>query len=546
MKQINIESRGMFESWRKNIQQNQSLIRDNLGPVFVIMVSGTELDQQYWQHHFGRVQVDVFRRDARTFLVSVCEPIRKGNFLGTLNAWAHAKAIVKQTGLVLPNVSLMSMVFGQGKRLSPFTQSLGNRKAALPTPLKGSVSGEYLRTADLSNLYTNSWIQHLESCGFRGAVVKWGDEAVVPGVSWDSRHCDYRYVDALRFVWRTSPTADLAREKDWVLIDSANQMRYQYARQPIESLRRRLMSYDQMAYSVGVNLGSLAISYQFLDLALKIFQEDIDNPNRWVDWDPYVRMALSCQTEVNWQSEVEHEMSVGKCRLRELLARYPNFYPKIAQLRAGLRSLTDRPFTVTVMDFGMPLWTDFGLHTALRASLLEIVNDSEKGAVLRELFAVPHDRDSRGNIIVNSTIPASADIRYSVICDTVISDEKSVIHNGVLIGGRFRRVYMPHGGAAIFSAAGELEFMGPNAISLRSVASRIQLPEGGRHTTLFLSEGFEQMVSNESVVDYEGDNYSLPILSNRWSFAAAAQAMSKMDGEELEQRWFRAWREWPK
>ncbi len=535
----------MSEAWRKNIQHNRTLVQNNSGPGLAIVVSGTELDRQYWEQHFNRIRSDVFRSDGKTFLMSVCEPVRKGNFLGTLNAWALTKAAVEQSGLALPNVSLMSMVFGQGKRLSPFTQSLGNRKAALPTPLKGAASGEYLRTADLSNLYTNLWIKHLGARGFRGMVVKWGDEAVVPGISWQARRGDYRQLDALRFVWRTTPTTELAREKDWVLIDGANQMRHQYARQPLESLHRRLASYGQAAHSVGVNLGSLAISYRFLDLALQVFRADVADPQKWVDWDPYVWMALFCETEADWQTEAEYEAAIGRRGLHELLARYPDFYAKIVQLRAALQSITLRPLTVGVMDFGTPLWTDFGLHLALRASLLEIVNDSEKAAVLRELFALPHGRDGRGNILVNSAIPASADIRHSVICDTVISDERTVIHDGVLIGGRFRRVHMPAGGAAIFSAADELEFSGPNAIALRSVAPRIHLPAGGRHTTLFLPETVEQMVTNESVIEYDGDNYLRPILGNPRSFDAAAQAMAQMDGQELERRWLQAWREWP-
>lgn len=531
-------------SWRENILNNQRLVRDSLGPTLVTVVSGTELDRRYWQQHFAATQADVFRADAGATLVSVCEPVRKGNFLGTLAAWASTIETLAARGLPLPGVSLMSMVFGQGKRLSPFTQSLGNRKSALPTPLRGSVSQNYLRTADLSNMYANAWVQHLRSVGFRGLVVKWGDEAVVPSIPWDPRGLDYGHLDAFRFVWKTQPTVELAREKDWILIDQAGKMQHQYARQPMDHLSRRLADYAQAGYRVGVNLGSLAVSYQFLDLALEVFRADIALPGRWVDWDPYVWMALFCATEADWLAEAEWEQKIGRNGIRDLVARYPDFYAKIAQLRDALGAQLGRPFAAGVLDFGLPLWTDFGLHTSLRAGLLEVINDSERGAVARDLFALPQDRDARGNIIVNSKLPARADICNSVICDSVILSEESVVHDAVIIGGRLRRAHMPYGGAVIFSAADDLAFLGPNAIALRSVAAQIRLPAGGRHTTLFLDEGAEQVVTNESVIDYDGSNYSQPILGNARAFDDAARRVSAIDGDLLERRWLEAWQGW--
>jgi hypothetical protein len=54
---------------------------------------------------------------------------------------------------------------------------------------------------------------------------------------------------------------------------------------------------------------------------------------------------------------------------------------------------------------------------------------------------------------------------------------------------------------------------------------------------VFLDEGSQQMVSNEAIVDYEGDNYSKPILENTLSFEEAASLVSKQDVQALERRW---------
>jgi hypothetical protein len=52
------------------------------------------------------------------------------------------------------------------------------------------------------------------------------------------------------------------------------------------------------------------------------------------------------------------------------------------------------------------------------------------------------------------------------------------------------------------------------------------------------------MVSNESVLDYGGDNYAEPILDNPISFQRAGEMMASMEGQELERRWLQAWQDW--
>lgn len=534
----------MFEIWRRNILENLELVQEDSGPMVVAVVSGSESDKEYWQKHFAHTSLDVFRADGQVSTISVCEKERKGNFLGTLNAWKEVKQSIRKDEL--PNVALMSMVFGKGKRLSPFTQTLGNRKSAFPTPLRAPRAGTYLRTADLSNMYSNIWIRHLSQCGFRGLIVKWGDEAVIPGTLWSPDRNDYRNVDAVRFVWKTKPTENLAREKEWVTIDSqTGLMVFQYARQEIEVLRRRLSELQEGAYEVGVNLGSLAISYDFLNIALEILHDDVLDPHKWADWDPYVWIALCCADEAEWRAEAEYEDRIGKTGIRELEARYPHFFSKIAQVRRALESRSNRAFAVGTLDFGDAFWTDFGLHFALRRSLESLTEDSERGAISRELFRIPHSLDRHGNIIdVDSKVPESAFIRNSVIIDSIILDEKTVICRGLVVGGQHRRLHMPCGGIALFCAADHLEFAGPHGIAFRSIGSKISISAGGRHTTLFLPEGPENMVSEESVLDYSGGNYTQPILGNRLSFEQAGKIMSEVDGRDLEARWLKAWQEW--
>ena len=527
----------MFNIWRSNIESSSNIIRRNQGTKLLTVVSGSRSDQSYWQQRLTDTRRDVFRADKATTVISTLEETRKGNFLGTFDAWIKTLSALGRLAEQLPEVALVSMVVGQGKRLSPFTQALGNRKPAFPTPRKSSDQQTYLTTADLANRSAALLTKHLASGGFRGLIVKWGDEAIIPGIIWKTLPNQYKNVDAIRFVWKTELSDHLAREKDWVVFDSQNGLKFQYPRQEVGSLRQKLSAWSGPAYSAGVNLGSLAISYPFLEVACKVLGTDIASADRWLDWDPYVWMALCCQNKEQWQAEIDDEERTGRKGIRSIQSRYPDFYDKIQSVRARLEERLSRPMSIAVLDFGRPFWMDWGLHISLRKTLESLTTDSDEGMATRELFRIPHERDQQHNIILHSSVPAAADIRNSVIVDTVITDPKTVIRGGVVVGGRHRLLDMPYGGSALFCVAHAASFTGPQGVAFRSVATSMQVPEGGRHTTVFLSDGPHPMVSNEAIVDYEGDNYSKPILENTLSFEEAASLVSKQDVQALERQW---------
>ncbi|HEX8140186.1 MAG TPA: hypothetical protein VF544_21665 [Pyrinomonadaceae bacterium] len=402
-----------------------------------------------------------------------------------------------------------------------------------------------MRTADISNLYSNTWTSYLRAHGFRGLVVKWGDEAIIPGLRWKPEEHDFHDVDAVRFLWQVKVTEGMAREKEWLIVNERTKLiEFEYARQEMSSLLGRVSEFGGDQYKVAVNLGSLAISHDFLDAAIEVLGDDIRSREKAVDWDPYGWMALFCKDASHWQFEAEYEQRISKKGIRNLEAIYPDFYPKIARLRATLEQKKGRPLKVGMLDFGNAFWMDIGLHVTLRQSLESLTTDSERGMAARELFGLPHERDKNGNIIVRSIVPDSADIRDSVIVDSVILDKASVIHQGVVISGRHRLLHLPFGGCALFSAADSLSFTGPHGVTFLSVSPSIIVPEGGRHTTLFIPQGPQNMISNEAIWDYSADNYEQPILGNPISFEQAGDIMSAIDGQELEARWQNAWRNW--
>jgi hypothetical protein len=89
-----------------------------------------------------------------------------------------------------------------------------------------------------------------------------------------------------------------------------------------------------------------------------------------------------------------------------------------------------------------------------------------------------------------------------------------------------------------------MAFDGPHAIAFRSTGKRFVLNEGDRLAQLYLLDGTLELRTNESIVNYEGDNYSQPVLGNSISFEEAARRMSAEDNRLVEKRWFDRWSAW--
>ena len=81
----------MTAVWSENIRASLELVKNNAGPELVTVVSGSETDRKYWHEQFAQTRRDVFRSDGATAIHAVAETQRKGNFLGTLNAWRQTR-----------------------------------------------------------------------------------------------------------------------------------------------------------------------------------------------------------------------------------------------------------------------------------------------------------------------------------------------------------------------------------------------------------------------------------------------------------------------
>jgi hypothetical protein len=522
-------------SWIEAIDRNRALVREAEQSDLAAIVSGSLADGLFWDQTIANVKRDILRQDGRVQIVSLAEDKPLGNFLGTVNAWREMTRRIKRPPS--KGVCVLNMVFGKGKRLSPFTQALGNRKAAFPTPFRGEQSGAYLRTGDLAMLYSNSWLQQLRACGFNGLLVKWGDEAVIPSLAWQPGGDDFRDMDLIRFGWKTQPTEVLAREKEWFVINNESGLIERLVpRQSLASLALALRIAGDRGYSTAVNLGSVAVSYAFLDLAAQVFGGLLDGRSVSADWDPFTTLLLLGGEPVGPAAGPD-PIRAG---LAQAEARCPGFVAKVSELRSLVLSKMGRPMRVGFLDFGEALWVDLGLHTTLQRCLESLTIDDAVGHAMRAFFAIPQCRDQAGNWIVRSSVPPSAQIADSVIIDSTILDPRSDLCRGVVVGSRHTRLSMPFGGASLFSTVDDLGFEGGRGIAFRSLGAALRVGEGGRHTSLVLEGTHVPLVSGELIQSYEGSEYDQPVLGNILSFGEAAERVGGIDPRKLDEDWQRA------
>jgi hypothetical protein len=516
-------------SWTDAIALNRAILKNGQTELAVI-VSGSAIDSAFWAQTVEGLKRDTLREDGRIEIVALAEEQPLGNFLGTVNAWA---GLTRRITAPTRGVALLNMVFGKGKRFSPFTQALGNRKAAFPTPLRARHSDSYLRTGDLATLYSNSWLDQLRARSFNGILIKWGDEAVIPSLKWDAAERDFSDVDLVRFVWKTEPTEVLAREKEWFVINEESKLiERMIPRQKLESLEEVLRSYQGQRFSTAVNLGSIAVSYRFLSVAAEVFGEALGGAFS-ADWDPYVMLLLLGGTPADSPT-----IAAG---IAQSEARCPGLMARIGEMRDRIQKTMGRPVRIGFLDFGEAFWVDIGLHTTLRKCLEALTSEDRVGEATRAFFNIPDERDGNGNIVIGSSVAPGCKVANSVIINSTIADPASVVKGSVVVNSRHRRLAMPAGGASLFCAVPELSFAGENGIAFRAIAGSLSIPAGGRYTSLFLDDGTVSLQSNESIRAYDDSEYAQPILGNTLSFEEAGNQVGAIDPAQLESRWKTAW-----
>jgi len=520
--------------WWEQLKAADAVVRESRGPKVVAVVANSANDAAYWNDRLGITARELYNADAPTRVLGIAEAQPLGNLHGTIAAWqqldrAHPGAL--RGG----GIGLMSIAIGKGTRLSPFTQALGNRKAAFPTPRRfRAADAGRVAISELANWALHATSARLADAGFRGLVVKWGDEAIVPDRVTIPPALALDTCDVIRFASAAEPTDELAIHKEWLVVDPATGVLVdEIPRQSLGELRERLAPFAERGQTVSVNLGSFCASTQFFAALAQAFAEPLAAGRRGTDWDPWFWVAWCCADAAAWERERQREAAAGRKGLAQVEERTPDFFARVTDAKARFSATHGRPVKVGVVDLGNTLWVDFGNHAALCEHWNALRAPGGHGAVLRALYGLPEMKDASGNILAGGRIEERADVRDSVIVDAVIPGG-SVVHGGIVIGGSYGRIAMPDGGAAIESRLEHLACGGPAAVSFRSIGNRLELGNGDKHTSLALPDRTIDLRGSESIRDYSGASYTDPVLGNPISFESAGRIMEAFRIDEIE------------
>jgi len=572
-----------------NIDAAKEMVKNNSNVKIAVVVTGSEVDQKNYQASMERVSKHIFNADGSTRVFSFQEKIgskeREGNFLGTLLAYSYLRTSArKQKIWYRDNVALMGMVFGRGERMSPVTQIEGDRKPAIKvTAANIDIGGKKASMSAIEEalMYFTPVAKYLEDRGFRGVLDKWGDETEIASIDLTVKPDTGKELednDVIKFISVIKITDELAKQKDWVIFDDDGNMIAQLSRNDKEVLISQMKALgieprEDGEFYAGVSLGPSAISYKVLTIAGEVFAEEIIKKGVYIDFDPYFLMALAMRGDKEkWDALMESDPKLQEFAGTEGMV--PKFFDKVSEMRKIFTETYGRELNLKIMDLGKDIyWADIGQHKAMREKYLTLNDKGPDGIIARKIEGIQGERDSNGNIIVNSTVSSEVRVTDSVIINSTITGA------GVIVGSAIKdctlgNIDITEAFAVLSHRKGHTALRRNSGIyrSYAAEEEKLVVEEAMRHGTLFTRNGPASMtVSEDTDLRLEAEisldeyntladsndpdikyfkkkehqtevkysykvNYDRPILGNSMSFARAYDEMFGVSAEELEAR----------
>ncbi len=521
---------------KRTISLTGELIRSGRSPEVIGTVSGSSAAREFWQRALDVARPSLGAREA----ISLHEDLPVNQAFGLLLLWRRLRERLRED-----RGALISFVFGEGTRATPFTEAENGQKAALATfvtePRQGTP--RYLPVVELALRHFVPVQQFLRRSGFDGLVVKWGDEIQIPTRDLSGADPTLADADVIRFVSVREMTEDDARSKDWVGVDRDGKVTAFIPRRPLAEMEpladRGLVRRRGGRLVGGINLGSIAVSRRFLDALLEEFEAEVLDPDAdrrsRPDLDPQFFTALvvaaihdEAERDAAWRDSV-----AGSDALRALGENMPDLLDRLRRVIEGHESRTGRATRIVAMDFGDQYWGDIGQHRKIHDFFMALNAAGPTGEIARALAGIPDERDAHGNIIVgDTTLSPDVVVRDSVLINASIRGPGRV-QRSVLVGTRAGRIDAEDA-FDVLGATVALT-LAPRSGAYRLISDQpIEATRGERWTTLVLPDGPVAMrVDEDTDLRDRKRSYERPIHGNPISFREAHELMSAMSPEEL-------------
>jgi len=408
------EDRIIREAGIEGVLSNIELAR-KVGLDLAVLVSGSRSDAESYGGRLAQKSRELNIKRVISLVEQIGEKTREGNFLGTLLAYKKIKKILFSEAVEqgVPNpeqatkeklhamVVLVGMIFGQGERMSPYTQLRAVKKPSIDStsPKYGedeTVTESELSAIEEAMLYFTPVAAYLKAGGWTGFLDKWGDETEIPsvdiqrligsGVTFEG----FDIIKVVQVMTKEQISEEHAIEKDWVLADKNGNMLAQIARagkvdNPVDVLWDKItetargLGLEEGEFQVGVSLGPAGLSFEVLDIAEKVFEEEIHRDGIYFDFDPYLLMAVAMKgDEAAFLSELKQDTKLqdlaGNPELAGVLRAYK---PEEGMSREGLIEALEREVTDKLSG---DEWDSVKRFQAIKAGLLD------KEGMLKERF----------------------------------------------------------------------------------------------------------------------------------------------------------------
>jgi hypothetical protein len=271
-----------------------------------------------------------------------------------------------------------------------------------------------------------------------------------------------------------------------------------------------------------------------LDIAAEVFDQEIYKNGIFIDFDPYFVMALSINKKNFHLWEEAETYDKG---LKALVAKVPDFFLKVQRIKKIFQKRYKRKLGFKICDLGAHIyWADIGQHYAMRQKYMSLNEQTSRGEITRKLENITEQRDTRGNIIINSRIDADIRVQDSIIINSTLTGsgtiEKSVVkdsrlHNPVLNQAFSVLSIRPVGTTHLHEQSG----------LYRSIGDKdLELGPGMRHGTLITeSRVFDMEVSEKTNLRDRDNTYKIPVFNNKISFAEAYDEMFGISEKKLDE-----------
>ncbi|MBF0252572.1 MAG: hypothetical protein HQL29_02035 [Candidatus Omnitrophica bacterium] len=529
---------GRIDNILGNVALTKSYILNSNNVKNIVLVSGTEMERVFWMNRFKASSKLLFNKNNSTNIFSFEEKIgnkcRQGNFLGTLLAYNFFKKEAVRNGIKYEDTTaIFGMIFGSGKRLSPFTQILRNCKPSISAAC-GTMEIEE------SLMYIAPLVKYLEKGGFKGVLDKWGDETQIASVSLDITKlsgCEFQDFDIIKFVEKSEVNEHKAMYYDWVVCDGDDNLAAMVSRVPgsvadrggcagvLRNERDRVLA-DVRGGSFGVSLGPVAVSYRLLEVFCEVFHDEILKEGIILDFDPYLLMALTFKGNKKEWEKVSRDCSV------------PGLFEKAENVKKIYTEKYGKEPAIKVFDLGKDIfWMDMGNHTNMRKKYMLLNENTPEGDIARSIEGIGSQRDDRGNIIINSFIFDGTYLEGSIVIDSKVTGSGK-IKNSVIKNSSFKDVDF-NGAFAIDShRSGHTELAEGAGLyfSFGGNSDDLVLEEGMRQGTLLTENGPVDMMVSEKIDLKDKNNYEKKILNNTISFKEASFLMENVDDEIMKMR----------